>query len=82
MAEPGEHQVRRYTSWSRWVSRTPSSPSRAAEHAHRPGPGELIPLTSDGDPALFIALVVDPSTMPPTGSVTSPPGPVSGRPPP
>ena len=62
LAALDEHQVRRYTSWSRWVpspcSRTPSSPS----YAHtRPAPDALIPLTCNEIQRLFITLVVRPA---------------------
>ncbi|MFD3658113.1 IS701 family transposase [Streptomyces sp. NPDC058620] len=60
-----EHQVRRYASWSRWVTLAMLAHAflavvRADEHARRPGPGELIPLTCNEIQHLFITLVVQP----------------------
>jgi hypothetical protein len=60
-----EHQVRCYTSWSRWVTLAMLAHAflavvRAAEHAHHPGPGELIPLTCNEIQRLFTTLVVRP----------------------
>ncbi|MFB7208996.1 IS701 family transposase [Streptomyces sp. NPDC056255] len=57
-----EHQVRRYNSWSRWVTLAMLAHAflavvRADEHAHRPAPDDLIPLTCNEIARLFIALV-------------------------
>jgi hypothetical protein len=45
-----EHQVRRYPSWARWVTLAMLAHAflavvRADEHAHRPGPADLVPLS-------------------------------------
>jgi SRSO17 transposase len=45
-----EHQVRRYPSWARWVTLAMPAHAflavvRADEHAHRPAPEDLIPLS-------------------------------------
>ncbi|MEU8034088.1 IS701 family transposase, partial [Streptomyces sp. NPDC049099] len=60
-----EHQVRRYPSWSRWVTLAMLAHAflavvRADEHAHHPGSGEPIPLTCNESQRLFITLVVQP----------------------
>ncbi|TSB32014.1 IS701 family transposase [Streptomyces benahoarensis] len=60
-----EHQVRRYTSWSRWVTLAMLAHAflavvRADEHARGPTPDGLIPLTCNEIQRLFIALVVRP----------------------
>ncbi|MFI6786150.1 IS701 family transposase [Nonomuraea sp. NPDC050383] len=60
-----EHQVRRYTSWSRWVTLAMLAHAflavvRADEHTHRPAPEALIPLTCNEIQRLFIALVIRP----------------------
>ncbi|GAA3685896.1 IS701 family transposase [Streptomyces iranensis] len=59
------HQVRRYPSWSRWVTLAMLAHAflavvRADEHAHRPGPGGLIPLTCNEIQRLFITVAVRP----------------------
>ncbi|GGV05211.1 transposase [Streptomyces filipinensis] len=58
-----EHQVRRWTSWHRWVTLAMLAHAflaavRADEHARHPGPDELIPLTCNEIQRLFNALVV------------------------
>ncbi len=65
LAALGEHQVRRFTSWSRWVTLAMLAHAflaivRADEHAHRPTPEDLIPLTCNEIQRLFITLVVEP----------------------
>ncbi|MEU9245813.1 IS701 family transposase, partial [Streptomyces sp. NPDC048385] len=60
-----EHQVRRYPSWARWVTLAMLAHAflavvRADEHAHRPTPDDLIPLSCNEICRLFIALVVRP----------------------
>ncbi|MEV6739479.1 IS701 family transposase [Streptomyces sp. NPDC051104] len=57
-----EHQLRRYTSWSRWVTVALLAHAflavvRADEHRLRPGPDDLIPLTCNEIQRLFIALI-------------------------
>ncbi|MGC4948952.1 IS701 family transposase, partial [Streptomyces sp. DT224] len=57
-----EHQVRRFTSWSRWVTLVMLAHAflaviRAAEHARHPAPDGLIPLTCNEIQRLFTALV-------------------------
>ncbi|WP_351237572.1 IS701 family transposase [Streptomyces sp. NPDC002133] len=57
-----EHQVRRYTSWTRWVTLAMLAHAflavvRADEHTRRPAPDTLIPLTCNEIARLFIALV-------------------------
>nr|WTA00369.1 IS701 family transposase [Streptomyces sp. NBC_00857] len=54
-----EHQVRRYASWSRWVTLAMLA-HRADEHARSPARDALIPLTCNEIQRLFIALVVQP----------------------
>ncbi|MFE6555248.1 IS701 family transposase [Streptomyces sp. NPDC057746] len=58
-----EHQVRRWTSWHRWVTLAMLAHAflavvRADEHARHPGPDELIPLTCNEIQRLFNALVI------------------------
>ncbi|HUZ51258.1 MAG TPA: IS701 family transposase [Streptosporangiaceae bacterium] len=65
LAALDEHQVRRYTSWSRWVTLAMLAHAflavvRADEHA-RPAPDALIPLTCNEIQRLFITLVVRPA---------------------
>ncbi|WP_327177754.1 IS701 family transposase [Streptomyces sp. NBC_01335] len=60
-----EHQVRRYTSWSRWVTLAMLAHAflavvRADEHARHPAPDGLIPLTCNEIQRLFITLAVRP----------------------
>ncbi|MCW2879088.1 MAG: insA [Sphaerisporangium sp.] len=60
-----EHQVRRYPSWARWVTLAMLAHAflavvRADEHAHRPTPDNLIPLTCNEIQHLFISVVVRP----------------------
>ncbi|MFC8671131.1 IS701 family transposase [Streptomyces griseorubiginosus] len=60
-----EHQVRRYPSWSRWVTLAMLAHAflavvRADDHAHRPGPDGLIPLTCNEIQRLFITVAVRP----------------------
>ncbi|MBT2363941.1 IS701 family transposase [Streptomyces sp. ISL-10] len=60
-----EHQVRRYPSWARWVTLAMLAHAflavvRADEHAHRPGPADLIPLSCNEIQRLFITVVVQP----------------------
>ncbi|MGW3829387.1 IS701 family transposase [Streptomyces sp. NPDC005071] len=60
-----EHQVRRYTSWSRWVTLAMLAHAflavvRADEHTRQPASGDLVPLTCNEIQRLFIALVVRP----------------------
>lgn len=62
LASLDEHQLRRYTSWSRWVTLAMLAHAflavvRAEEHQLRPGPDGLIPLTCNEIQRLFIALV-------------------------
>ncbi|MFE1734878.1 IS701 family transposase [Streptomyces bacillaris] len=57
-----EHQVRRFTSWSRWVTLAMLAHAflaviRAAEHARHPASDGLIPLTCNEIRRLFTALV-------------------------
>ncbi|MFD4714228.1 IS701 family transposase [Streptomyces sp. NPDC058430] len=57
-----EHQVRRFTSWSRWVTLAMLAHAflaavRADEHARHPAPDELIPLTCNEIQRLFTAFV-------------------------
>ncbi|HET9138750.1 IS701 family transposase [Actinophytocola sp.] len=59
-----EHQLRRYPSWSRWVTLAMLAHAflavvRADEHT-RPPPDDLIPLTCNEIQHLFITLVVQP----------------------
>ncbi|MFF8973839.1 IS701 family transposase [Streptomyces sp. NPDC014995] len=60
-----EHQVRRFTSWSRWVTLAMLAHAflavvRADAHAHHPAPDGLIPLTCNEIQRLFTTLVVRP----------------------
>lgn len=60
-----EHQVRRYPSWSRWVTLAMLAHAflavvRADEHAQRPGPDGLIPLTCNEIQRLFITVAIRP----------------------
>jgi SRSO17 transposase len=60
-----EHQVRRFASWSRWVTLAMLAHAflavvRADEHARHPGPTDLIPLTCNEIRRLFTTLVVRP----------------------
>ncbi|MFD6918443.1 IS701 family transposase [Streptomyces virginiae] len=64
-----EHQVRRYPSWIRWVTLAMLAHAflavvRADEHAHRPTPDDLIPLTCNEIQRLFISVVVRPDHGP------------------
>ncbi|MGW3852402.1 IS701 family transposase [Streptomyces fagopyri] len=56
-----EHQVRRWTSWHRWVTLAMLAhaflaATTAHEHDHRPAPGEVIPLTCNEIQHLFAVL--------------------------
>ncbi|MER6984621.1 IS701 family transposase [Streptomyces carpinensis] len=60
-----EHQVRRYPSWIRWVTLVMLAHAflaviRAEEHARRPAPDGLVPLSCNEIQRLFITLVVQP----------------------
>ncbi|WRZ95658.1 IS701 family transposase [Streptomyces sp. NBC_01007] len=60
-----EHQVRRYASWSRWVTLAMLAHAflavvRADEHARPPAPDALIPLTCNEIQRLFITVVIRP----------------------
>ncbi|MEU3349968.1 IS701 family transposase [Streptomyces sp. NPDC006700] len=60
-----EHQVRRYPSWVRWVTLAMLAHAflavvRADEHARRPGPTDLVPLSCNEIQRLFITLVIRP----------------------
>jgi hypothetical protein len=60
-----EHQVRRYPSWARWVTLVMLAHAflavvRADEHAHRPTPDDVIPLTCNEIQHLFTNVVVRP----------------------
>ncbi|TJZ94574.1 IS701 family transposase [Actinacidiphila oryziradicis] len=64
LAALDEHQVRRYASWSRWVTLAMLAHAflavvRADEYTH-PAPDALIPLTCNEIQRLFITLVVHP----------------------
>ncbi|MFE4682748.1 hypothetical protein ACFRNJ_18200 [Streptomyces sp. NPDC056721] len=66
LAALDEHQVRRYASWSRWVTlamlaHTFLAIVRAHEHARHPASDARIPLTCNEIQHLFIALVVRPA---------------------
>jgi SRSO17 transposase len=66
LAALDEHQFRRYTSWSRWVTLAMLAHAflavvRADEHARHPAPDALIPLTCNEIQRLFITLVVQPA---------------------
>ncbi|MBT2478572.1 IS701 family transposase [Streptomyces sp. ISL-94] len=59
-----EHQVRRYASWSRWVTLAMLAHAflavvRADEHARQPAPDDLIPLTCNEIARLFITLIIE-----------------------
>ncbi|MEV6162018.1 IS701 family transposase [Streptomyces sp. NPDC052052] len=65
LAALDEHQVRRYLSWSRWVTLAMLAHAflvavRADEHARKPTPDGLIPLTCNEIQHLFVVLVVRP----------------------
>ena len=65
LAALDEHQVRRYASWSRWVTLAMLAHAflavvRADEHTRRPAPADLIPLTCNEIQRLFITLVIRP----------------------
>lgn len=65
LAALDEHQVRRYPSWSRWVSlamlvHAVLAVVRADERDRHPAPAPLIPLTCNGFQRLFITLIVQP----------------------
>ncbi|MGY4920771.1 IS701 family transposase [Streptomyces sp. 900116325] len=65
LAAMDEHQVRRYPSWSRWVTLAMLAHAflavvRADEHARHPTPDGLIPLTCNEIQHLFITLIVRP----------------------
>ncbi|MEV5989526.1 IS701 family transposase [Streptomyces sp. NPDC052051] len=60
-----EHQVRRHPSWTRWVTLAMFAHAflvvvRANEHASKPAPDGLIPLSCNEIQRLFITLVVRP----------------------
>ncbi|MBQ0997498.1 IS701 family transposase [Streptomyces sp. RK62] len=60
-----EHQVRRYSSWARWVTlgmlaHTFLAVVRADEHTHRPAPADMVPLSCNEIQRLFITLIVRP----------------------
>lgn len=60
-----EHQVRRYTSWSRWVTLAMIAHAflavvRSDEHVRHPAPDGLIPLACNEIQRLFTMLVVRP----------------------
>jgi SRSO17 transposase len=61
-----EHQVRRWTSWYRWVTLAMLAHAflavaTADERTHRPAPDGLIPLTCNEIAHLFISLIVRPA---------------------
>ncbi|MYT11491.1 SRSO17 transposase [Streptomyces sp. SceaMP-e96] len=61
-----EHQVRRYPSWTRWVTLAMLAHAflavvRADEHASNPAPDGLVPLSCNEIQRLFITLVVRPA---------------------
>jgi SRSO17 transposase len=65
LAALDEHQVRRYRSWSRWVTLAMLAQAflavvRADEHTRHPAPDDLIPLTCNEIQRLFITLVIRP----------------------
>lgn len=67
LAALDEHQVRRYPSWSRWVTLAMLAHAflaviRANEHDRDPAPDALIPLTCNEVQRLFITLVPLPAT--------------------
>ncbi|MFF2164430.1 IS701 family transposase [Streptomyces sp. NPDC058175] len=60
-----EHQVRRYPSWTRWVTLAMLAHAfltvvRADEHAGRPGPTDLVQLSCNEIQRLFITIVIQP----------------------
>ncbi len=60
-----EHQVRRFASWTRWVTLAMLAHAflavvRADEHARAPSPANLIPLSCNEIQRLFMTLVVQP----------------------
>ncbi|MGW1709187.1 hypothetical protein ACWCP8_27690 [Streptomyces sp. NPDC002206] len=60
-----EHQVRRYPSWSRWVTLAMLAHAflavvRADEHTRRTGPGDLAALTCNEIQHLFLTIAVRP----------------------
>ncbi len=60
-----EHQVRRYASWTRWVTLAMLAHAflavvRADEHARHPSPDALVPLSCNEIQRLFITVVVQP----------------------
>jgi hypothetical protein len=64
-----EHQVRRYPSWTRWVTLAMLAHAflavvRAYEHAHRSTSDDLIPLTCNEIQRLFITVAVRPDHSP------------------
>lgn len=64
-----QHQVRRWTSWHRWVTLAMLAHAfltivRADEHARHPRSDELIPLTCNEIQHLFAPLVVRPGHSP------------------
>jgi SRSO17 transposase len=61
-----EHQVRRWDSWYRWTTLAMLATAfltiaAATEHARRPAPAELIPLTRNEIAGLFSALIIAPA---------------------
>lgn len=61
-----EHQVRRYLSWTRWVTLAMLAHAflavvRADAHASNPAPDGLVPLSRNEIQRLFITLVVRPA---------------------
>ncbi|MER6205901.1 IS701 family transposase [Streptomyces sp. NPDC001073] len=65
LAALDKHQVRRYASWSRWVTLAMLAHAflavvRADEHARQPAPNGLIPVTCNEIQRLFITLVIRP----------------------
>ncbi|WLQ37966.1 IS701 family transposase [Streptomyces castrisilvae] len=66
LAALDEHQVRRYASWSRWITMAMLAHAflavvRADEHARHPASDTRIPLTRNEVQHLFIPLVVRPA---------------------
>jgi len=65
LAALDEHQVRRYASWSRWVTLAMLAHAfraimRADEHARQLASSGLMPLTCSGVQRVFIAFVIRP----------------------
>ncbi|GAA5029131.1 hypothetical protein GCM10023335_67790 [Streptomyces siamensis] len=63
LAALDQHQVRRYPSWSRWVTLAMLAHAflavvRANEDDRHPSPDELVPLTCNAIQRLFITLVI------------------------